>query len=169
MVGDGYGYARTVSASYDLSNMPLWPRLYLQGDYDRATILFSPRHAPGDIDPPQQVTLQVTLRRADLFSLVYQGSVVMGRVLGLSWQEYGEGLEEETRQRRSGVAARFPARPAAERRVEARRRGAGAEAAVASEVGEAKARIAAIARRVVVRDESDGRKYVESRDIDAAT
>ena len=165
MVGDGYGYARTVSASYDLSHMALWPRLWLEGDYQRATILLSPRHAPGDTDPPQQITLAVTLRRADLFSLVYQGSVVMARTLGLSWQEYGEGLEEEARQRRLGVAARFPVRPAAERRV-GRKRGAGAKVGPASE---ARTRIAAIARRNVVRDESDGRRYIESRDTDAAT
>jgi len=169
MVGDGYGYARTVSASYDLSHMALWPRLYLEGDYQRATILLSPVHAPGDTDPPQQITFRLTLRRADLFSLVYQGETIMRRVLGLSCRDYGEGVEEEARERRFETAARFPARPAAERRVEARRRGAGAEAAVASEVGEAKARIAAVARRNVVRDESDGRRYIESPDIDAVT
>jgi hypothetical protein len=165
MAGDGYGYARTVSASYDLSHMALWPRLWLEGDYRRATILLSPVHAPGDTDPPQQVTLQLTLRRADLFSLVHQGSVVMRRVMGLSFEDYGEGLEEEARQRRLETAARFPVRPAAAR-AKTRKRGADAEV---TPVSEARARIAAIARRNVVRDESDGRRYIESRDIDAAT
>jgi hypothetical protein len=161
MAGDGYGYARIVSASYDLSNMPLWPRLYLQGDYERATILLSPRRDPGDIDPPQQITLAVTLRRADLFSLVYQGETIMRRVLGLSWQDYGAGLEAEETERRLEVAALFPLRPATTKAPVRR----GRTSPEAAPVSEARKRIAAIARRVIVRDDSDGRKYREDTAI----
>ena len=111
MAGDGYNYNRVVNATYDLSNTLLWPRLYMQGDYDRATILLSPCHAPGSADPPQAITLSVTMRRADLFSLIHQGSVILERTLGLSCREYGEGLEEQQNQRRLEAAEQFPARP----------------------------------------------------------
>jgi hypothetical protein len=160
MAGDGYNYSRVVNATYDLSNMPLWPRLYLQGDYDRATILLSPCHAPGTADPPQAITLAVTMRRADLFSLVYQGSVVMERTMGLSCQQYGEGLEEEYRQRCLTAAAWLLERPAeAAARKRDRRR-----PAPPVEVGKARiARSRAMLRRVMGGSGADGQS------IDAAT
>jgi len=161
MAGDGYNYNRVVNATYDLSNMPLWPRLYLQGDYDRATILLSPCHAPGSADPPQAITLAVTMRRADLFSLVYQGSVVMARTLGLSCQQYGEGLEEEYRQQRLTAAAWLLERPAA---AAARKRDRRRPAPFLATSKERSLRSRAMLRRVMGRD---GQEH--QNDIDAAT